>query len=173
MIGLRNGLQKKNENTNRNNNTASTPPCAKTYEKPFLLSFNALDLLVRKFIVLVWCHACSWSHSSCSHSSCRLFVSIYDCITVTCTLSWYDNDTKEFSVSSPSVEQDDICEEGQPCCWDLSTCAKCVWTELVLLNIHRISTVSITLSFYEFYAFPLWNSMRMYSPFTRMKQSLL
>lgn len=92
---------------------------------------------------------------------------------LTCTLSWYDNDTEEFSVSSPSVEQDDICEEGQPCCWDLSTCAKCVWTELVLLNIHRISTVSITLPFYEFYAFPLWNSMRMYSPFTRMKQSLL
>lgn len=92
---------------------------------------------------------------------------------LTCTLSWYDNGTEEFSVSSPSVQQDHICEEGQPCCWDLSTCEKCVWTELVLLNIHRISTVSITLPFYEFYVFPLWNSMRMYSPFTWMKQGLL
>ena len=57
-------------------------------KKPFLLSFDALDLLVRKFIVLVWCHACSWSHSSCSHRSCRLFVSIYDCINLYTFMIW-------------------------------------------------------------------------------------
>ncbi len=72
----------KNENTNRNKNTASTPPCAKTAKKLWIfLSRSSLfwsGVMRALEVTALVAYLCPFMSA------------------LTCKLSWYHNDTEEF-----------------------------------------------------------------------------